>query len=180
TMLALEGIRHDEGHAPSVRRKLRVLQASHLQECFGSDRLFPGGGRVFLREGACRKRENYCAAERDEGQSPHGLSPDVRSRGLYPREWKFVNGERYLPNSRERARLLPFAALGYNLGFVSALSGQPDGHAGNSAPQHAQRQDRSIPYARTARGEDVHLWADGIRLRAHRKLPHIRFSGHSA
>ncbi len=76
--------------------------------------------------------------------------------------------------------LLRLLVLGYNVGFVFPEKGLTGGHARASIAQHAEWEDGIVRSAARGRSENVHMRADGIRLRAHRKFPDVRVSGHFA
>jgi len=76
--------------------------------------------------------------------------------------------------------LLRPLVLGYNVRFVFSEKGLTGGHARTSIAQHAEREDGIVRSAARGRSENVHMRADGIRLRAHRKFPDVRVSGHFA
>src|SRR5450432_1608955 len=53
-------------------------------------------------------------------------------------------------------------------------------HERNSTAQHPERPDRALRPAKDRRGQHLHLRADGLRLRPHRQLPHLRLPRHPA
>src|SRR5260370_38429556 len=53
-------------------------------------------------------------------------------------------------------------------------------HGRYSAAQHAERESREFRSAKRGRSADVHVRADGLRLRSYRELPHLRVSRHFA
>src|SRR5712691_10153617 len=53
-------------------------------------------------------------------------------------------------------------------------------HGRYSASQHAERENREFRSAKCGRSADVHVRADGLRLRSYRELPHVRVSRHFA
>src|ERR1700686_2943681 len=52
--------------------------------------------------------------------------------------------------------------------------------ARNPASQHPFRESRNLSAAQARTGGHVYVRPDGVRLRAHRKLPDVCFSGYSA